>query len=161
MRACCTEHISAFIPQCRFPAASGSYRARFLLFRSPRGEPRAVTIVGSALPAISTRLPGSHGGNGGVSHPIVRGADAYARAGGLASRVEGLALSLTEQGFETHLWFIGDPEAPGEELWRGVHLHRWCQWISRHEPAGVYSGEEWKRHEYATSLPPRLFQLQE
>jgi D-inositol-3-phosphate glycosyltransferase len=89
------------------------------------------------------------------------GPDAYARAGGLASRVVGLALSLTEQGFETHLWFIGDPEAPGEELWRGVHLHRWCQWISRQEPAGVYAGEEWKRHEYATSLPPRLFQLLE
>jgi hypothetical protein len=89
------------------------------------------------------------------------GPDAYARAGGLASRVEGLALSLTEHGFETHLWFIGDPEAPGEEFWQGVHLHRWCQWISRQEPAGVYAGEEWKRHEYGTSLPPRLLQLQE
>ena len=89
------------------------------------------------------------------------GPDAYARAGGLASRVEGLALSLSDHGFETHLWFIGDPGAPGEELWRGVHLHRWCQWISRQEPAGVYAGEEWKRHEYVTSLPPRLFELQE
>jgi glycosyltransferase involved in cell wall biosynthesis len=89
------------------------------------------------------------------------GPDAYARAGGLASRVEGLSLSLTEQGFETHLWFIGDPAAPGEEIWRAVHLHRWCQWISRQEPAGVYAGEEWKRREYAASLPPKLFQLLE
>jgi glycosyltransferase involved in cell wall biosynthesis len=89
------------------------------------------------------------------------GPDAYSRAGGLASRVEGLALSLVEQGFETHLWFIGNPEAAGEESWRGVQLHRWCQWISRQEPAGVYAGEEWKRHDYVTSLPPRLFQLLE
>jgi glycosyltransferase involved in cell wall biosynthesis len=89
------------------------------------------------------------------------GPDRYSRAGGLASRVEGLALSLSRQGFETHLWFIGDPDAPGEELWRGVHLHRWCQWISRQERAGVYAGEEWKRHEYVTSLPPVLFKFQE
>jgi glycosyltransferase involved in cell wall biosynthesis len=89
------------------------------------------------------------------------GPDAYARAGGLASRVQGLALSLTEQGFDTHLWFIGDPAACGEGRWRGVHLHRWCQWISRQEPAGVYAGQEWKRHEYVTSLPPALFQLLE
>ena len=87
------------------------------------------------------------------------GPDAYARAGGLASRVEGLALSLVEQGFETHLWYVGDPAACAEEHWRGIHLHRWCQWISRQEPAGVYAGEEWKRHEYVTSLPPALFQL--
>jgi glycosyltransferase involved in cell wall biosynthesis len=89
------------------------------------------------------------------------GPDPYSRAGGLASRVAGLALSLAEQGFETHLWFIGDPEAAGEESWRSVHLHRWCQWISRREPAGVYAGEEWKRQDYVTSLPLKLCQLLE
>ena len=39
------------------------------------------------------------------------GPDAYSRAGGLATRVEGLAETLAALGFETHLWFIGDPDA--------------------------------------------------
>jgi hypothetical protein len=37
-----------------------------------------------------------------------------------------------------------------------LHLHRWCQWISRYHPAGVYDGEEDKRLDYAGSLPPFL-----
>ena len=43
------------------------------------------------------------------------GPDAYARAGGIASRVTGLAEALAAAGCETHLWFIGDPELPGHE----------------------------------------------
>jgi glycosyltransferase involved in cell wall biosynthesis len=35
-------------------------------------------------------------------------------------------------------------------------LHRWCQWISAHHPAGVYDGEERKEPDYASSLPPHL-----
>jgi glycosyltransferase involved in cell wall biosynthesis len=35
-------------------------------------------------------------------------------------------------------------------------LHRWCQWISRYHPGGVYDGEEGKRADYAQSLPPVL-----
>jgi glycosyltransferase involved in cell wall biosynthesis len=84
------------------------------------------------------------------------GPDPYARAGGLASRVEGLASSLASQGFEVHLWFVGDPDAPGRETVDGVELHRWCQWISRHHPLGVYQGEEAKLADYGASLPPRL-----
>ncbi|HKK50740.1 MAG TPA: glycosyl transferase family 1, partial [Myxococcota bacterium] len=52
------------------------------------------------------------------------GPDAYARAGGLATRVEGLARTLAQLGFETHLWFIGDPDAPGHEQQGDLHLHR-------------------------------------
>lgn len=85
------------------------------------------------------------------------GPDPYARAGGLATRVEGLAGALANHGFEVHLWFVGDPEARGEEHARGVHLHRWCQWLSRSHPLGVYQGEEMKRVDFASSLPPRLF----
>jgi glycosyltransferase involved in cell wall biosynthesis len=84
------------------------------------------------------------------------GLDDYARAGGIASRVIGLTQALAASGSETHLWFVGDPEAPGHETQGPLHLHRWCQWISRYHPAGVYDGEEGKRRDYATSLPPFL-----
>jgi glycosyltransferase involved in cell wall biosynthesis len=84
------------------------------------------------------------------------GPDAYARAGGLATRVDGLARCLVSLGLETHLWFIGDPELPGHEERDGLHLHRWCQWISRGHPGGVYQGEESKHSDYSVSLPPFL-----
>lgn len=87
------------------------------------------------------------------------GPDPYARAGGIASRITGLAQALAHSGFETHLWFVGDPHLPGNESQQKMQLHRWCQWISRYHPAGVYDGEEGKRIDYAHSLPP--FMLQE
>jgi glycosyltransferase involved in cell wall biosynthesis len=86
------------------------------------------------------------------------GPDPYARAGGLASRVEGLAEMLAALGLETHLWFIGDPDLPGHERRGQLHLHRWAQWVSRHHPGGVYEGEFEKQTEFATSLPPHLLQ---
>ena len=84
------------------------------------------------------------------------GPDGYARAGGIASRIAGLSRALAAAGFETHLWFVGDPELPGEERRDGLTLHRWCQWISWYHPGGVYDGEEDKRRDYAASLPPFL-----
>lgn len=86
------------------------------------------------------------------------GPDPYARAGGLASRITGLARTLADAGSETHLWFVGDPEKPGLEEDGLLTLHRWCQWISRHHPGGVYDGEAGKCHDYATSLPPYLIE---
>jgi glycosyltransferase involved in cell wall biosynthesis len=85
------------------------------------------------------------------------GPDRYARAGGLASRVDGLAQTLAGLGFETHLWFVGDPELPGHEVRGALHLHRWAQWVSRHHPGGVYDGEHGKHAEYSRTLPPHLF----
>jgi glycosyltransferase involved in cell wall biosynthesis len=82
--------------------------------------------------------------------------DPYARAGGIASRIGGLSEALAGAGLDTHLWFVGDPALPGHERRDGVWLHRWCQWISRHHPGGVYDGEEGKRADYAASLPPFL-----
>lgn len=83
------------------------------------------------------------------------GTDPYSQAGGLGTRVVNMGEALAEQGFETHLFFIGDPDLPHEEsrcggryVWR-----RWCQWISRHHPAGVYDGEEGKLADYAGSVP--------
>jgi hypothetical protein len=84
------------------------------------------------------------------------GPDRYASAGGIASRISGLAEALGELGHEAHLWFVGDPELPGQESRAGVTLHRWCQWISRFHPNGVYDGEEEKQADYARSLPPFL-----
>lgn len=86
------------------------------------------------------------------------GPDHYARASGLATRMTGLAQALAKAGYETHLWFVGDPDLPGHETQEQLHLHRWCQWISRYHPAGVYDGEEGKRSDYAASLPPFLLQ---
>ena len=84
------------------------------------------------------------------------GPDRYAFAGGIASRISGLAETLAGLGHETHLWFIGDPELPGHERRGDLSLHRWCQWISRFHPNGVYDGEEGKQTDYARSLPPFL-----
>ena len=84
------------------------------------------------------------------------GPDPYARAGGIASRIIGLAQALAASGFPTHLWFVGDPDLPGHEVCDQLQLHRWGQWISRYHPAGVYDGEEEKRADYAASLPPFL-----
>jgi len=86
------------------------------------------------------------------------GPDDYSRAGGIASRITSLSRALVRAGFETHLWFVGDPGLPGHEDDDGLHLHRWCQWISRYHPAGVYDGEDGKRRDYCASLP--LFLLE-
>ena len=86
------------------------------------------------------------------------GPDAYSHAGGLAARVSGLACALAEEGYETHLFYIGAPELPAYEVGCGgrLHLHRWCQWISRYHPAGVYDGEEGKLNDWNRSLPAWL-----
>jgi hypothetical protein len=86
------------------------------------------------------------------------GYDPYACASGLAGRITGLANILAEVGYETHLWFIGDPYLPGCEVHDRLQLHRWCQWISQDHLGGVYDGEEGQRLNYAASLPPFLCQ---
>jgi glycosyltransferase involved in cell wall biosynthesis len=86
------------------------------------------------------------------------GPDPYARAGGLASRVDGLSRALVSLGFETHLWFVGAPDLPGHEQRDEVWLHRWCQWLSRSHPHGVYDGEEAKHRDYSASLAPHLLE---
>jgi glycosyltransferase involved in cell wall biosynthesis len=86
------------------------------------------------------------------------GPDPYSRAGGLGTRVSELSRALSCLGFETHLFFIGDPHLPGHEILGDgrLHLHRWCQWISEYHPAGVYDGEEGKLSDWNRSLPPWL-----
>jgi glycosyltransferase involved in cell wall biosynthesis len=86
------------------------------------------------------------------------GPDPYARIGGLETRVSGICQALLSSGHETHLWFVGDPQEPGHELRDGLALHRWCQWLSRFHPAGVYDGQAGKVPDYAASLPPYMVQ---
>src|SRR5687768_14624475 len=81
------------------------------------------------------------------------GPDRWSQAGGLGVRVTGLADSLAELGHDVHVFFIGDPDRPGEEIYNGILLHRWAQWLSQHYRAGVYDGEEAKREDLTSSLP--------
>lgn len=86
------------------------------------------------------------------------GPDRYSHAGGLGSRISGLSKALACAGFETHLFFIGDPDLEGHEVTENgrLHLHRWCQWISRYHSGGVYDGEEGKLNDWNHSLPSWL-----
>jgi glycosyltransferase involved in cell wall biosynthesis len=86
------------------------------------------------------------------------GPDVYSQAGGLGVRAKELSRALAEQGYPTHLFFVGDPAEPGEERRAGgrLTLHRWCQWLSRANPAGVYQGEEEKIRDWNRSLPAYL-----
>jgi glycosyltransferase involved in cell wall biosynthesis len=86
------------------------------------------------------------------------GPDPYSHAGGLGTRVTELSKALASMGFETHLFFVGDPDLPGHESREEerLQLHRWCQWISHYHPGGVYDGEEGKVFDWERSLPPWL-----
>jgi glycosyltransferase involved in cell wall biosynthesis len=83
------------------------------------------------------------------------GPDHYSLAGGLGVRITNLAQALADTGFETHLFFIGDPKKKGEETANegNLVLHRWCQWISEYYPNGVYQGENEKLYDFNDSIP--------
>ncbi|HSS93517.1 MAG TPA: glycosyltransferase [Candidatus Dormibacteraeota bacterium] len=86
------------------------------------------------------------------------GPDVYSQAGGLGVRVKGLSRTLAQLGYQTYLYFCGDPDLPGEESHESGRLvyRRWCQWISARHRGGVYDGEEEKIRDWNTSLPPSL-----
>ena len=86
------------------------------------------------------------------------GPDVYSQAGGLGVRVKGLSRTLAQLGYQTYLYFCGDPDLPGEERHESGRLvyRRWCQWISALHRGGVYDGEEEKIRDWNTSLPPSL-----
>jgi glycosyltransferase involved in cell wall biosynthesis len=83
------------------------------------------------------------------------GPDEYSKAGGLGVRVTNLAEYLARSGFQTHLIFIGSPDLPSKEerLDGRLQYHRWCQWISRYHPLGVYDGQEGKLVDFNQSVP--------
>jgi glycosyltransferase involved in cell wall biosynthesis len=86
------------------------------------------------------------------------GPDVYSQAGGLGVRVKGLSRTLAQLGYQTYLYFCGDPDLPGEESQESGRLvyRRWCQWISARHRGGVYDGEEEKIRDWNSSLPPNL-----
>ena len=83
------------------------------------------------------------------------GPDVYSQTGGLGVRVTGLSRALADARFETHLFFVGDPDLPSLELQSNdrLHLHRWCQAISAVHRDGVYDGEEEKLRDWNGTLP--------
>ena len=86
------------------------------------------------------------------------GPDCYSLAGGLGVRMQNLSQTLADVGFTTHLIFIGDPNLPAQEVQGDGHLilHRWCQWISKYHPGGVYDGEEGKLADFNRTVPPYI-----
>jgi glycosyltransferase involved in cell wall biosynthesis len=86
------------------------------------------------------------------------GPDVYSQAGGLGVRAKELTRALAIAGYETHLFFVGDPELPAqEEAVEGrLKLHRWGQWLSRLHRGGVYDGEDAKVVDWNHSLPSFL-----
>ncbi len=86
------------------------------------------------------------------------GPDPYSQAGGLGVRMTGLAHALVDLEYETHQFFIGDPDLPPVQTGADgrLSLHRWSQWISANCRGGVYDGEAGKVHDWTTSLPPYL-----
>jgi glycosyltransferase involved in cell wall biosynthesis len=86
------------------------------------------------------------------------GPDLYSQAGGLGVRVKGLSRALSGLGYQTYVYFCGDPDLPGEEdLEAGtLHYRRWCQWISARHRGGVYDGEDGKIRDWNSSLPQSL-----
>ncbi len=82
------------------------------------------------------------------------GPDRYALVGGLGTRATALAHALAEAGHETQLFFVGDPDLPGDELAAPrLILRRWCQWLSAHHRANAYDGERDKIRDITSSLP--------
>ncbi len=90
-------------------------------------------------------------------HVSFEGPDRYSLAGGLGVRTSELSEALAREGFETHLFFVGSPDAPPHEVDEdGRHLWRICQEICSRYPTGVYQGEEEKLAEFERSAPSLL-----
>ena len=84
------------------------------------------------------------------------GPDHFAMAGGLSIRAQELCSSLATQGYDVHLYFIGDPMFAPTEQRGNWHLYRWCQWISSANPGGCYVAERLKVDDYGRSVPPAV-----
>jgi hypothetical protein len=105
-----------------------------------------------------SRLPQLHPGNTTFAILSFEGPDPYSNAGGLGVRVTELSHALAQNGFPAHFYFVGDPDYPRvEQHWDGrLTYHRWCGWISRFHPSGVYDGENGKLNDFRASIPPAL-----
>src|SRR5437867_4339790 len=86
------------------------------------------------------------------------GPDRYARRGVLGDYTTGMSRACAGAGFSTTLVFVGDPDAPHEEVTPAasggaLRLVRWSQWISRYYPGGPYEDEDARVYDYSTGVP--------
>ena len=84
------------------------------------------------------------------------GPDQYSQAGGLGVRAKEMCRAFAAMGFDTTLYFVGDPGKPHEEVVDGLRLVRICQAVSAEHPAGVYDGEHAKIEAMWQELPALL-----
>src|SRR5258707_3963801 len=84
------------------------------------------------------------------------GPDVYSQAGGLGVRVKGLARSLAQLGYQTYLYFCGDPDLPGEESHESGRLvyRRGWPWVSSRHPGRGFDGAGGKNPPRNTRLSP-------
>src|SRR5260370_7768923 len=82
------------------------------------------------------------------------GPDVYSQAGGLGVRVKGLARTLAQLGYQTYLYFCGDPDLPGEESHLSARpVYRpWCQGISAPHRRSVHPRRDRKIHDLNPTL---------
>src|SRR5207245_3547245 len=75
------------------------------------------------------------------------------------TRVTELSEALAQQGYTTHLIFIGAPDKPNVEtrVDGRLILKRWSQWISKYYPNGVYDGEEQKLYDFNESIHYHIY----
>lgn len=145
----------------RATASDGRARGR----ASGPTDEQAQGATGRKAPYAGRPREGTAKGGEGVAGTAVadavfavlcfEGPDRYSLAGGLGSRIAGLTEALAAAGAETHLYFVGDPSAPGVERRQDgrLVLHRWSQWVSRYYPNGVYDGEGEKLFDYNETVP--------
>jgi len=83
------------------------------------------------------------------------GPDMYSLVGGLGVRVTEMTKVMARLGYNTRLFFVGDPSHEDYEATEDglLHYHRWSQWLARQYPKGVYQGEVAKVEDYSASVP--------
>ncbi|HIB66590.1 MAG TPA: glycosyltransferase [Phycisphaerales bacterium] len=86
------------------------------------------------------------------------GPDLYSLVGGLGVRVTEMTKMMARLGYNTRLFFVGDPDCSDYEVSEDglLHYHRWSRWLSKQYPEGVYHGEMAKVEDYQKSLPEFL-----
>jgi glycosyltransferase involved in cell wall biosynthesis len=140
------------------PRATAPHPAEPAPHAPRRRAPKATPPPESPVSLASSALHGISPENTVFVSLCFEGPDVYSTAGGLGTRVTELTEALATLGYQTHLIFVGDPNKPSvEDRVEGrLRIERWCQWISKYHPNGVYDGEEGKLNDYNSSVPPHV-----
>lgn len=84
------------------------------------------------------------------------GPDKYSLIGGLGTRIVELSKTISEHGFENHLYFVGDPSFEKTSINQKTILHRECGPICEKYPENVYSGEHEKIKMWNETIPVKI-----